>query len=396
MKKRYAILGVSMVGVVWSVVPATAQNNPAISALSAPSASPPTETNHRTRPPRKWIMVPTSDMAATASQDLLTTSGDLITVSDQKKDPTGSARRLGGMSKPSATPKIVRYDDGAVGLHEPEPFDQQADPGYRVTTSDPADVQRDFDIIAQLNRSKNITMHDDGGGIVTEVFGTDNRVRATPTNYYPRNAIGQLLLGDGGTCSGVLYGSNVVVTAAHCLYKNGGWRGFPNWKFRPGRDGASTPVECGVTNGFVLGGFTSNNTPENDFGGVKLNCSISGSVGNGYYPQVAISSGIQTSTEGLYIVGYPLEVNGVGVLGQQIEHWGRLIYDTSYLKSLNVDSSGGQSGGLWAIPCNSYGWYYCQVGQNKGDISFLFGLSPVNIAHQLTAANITTLANFAS
>lgn len=114
---------------------------------------------------------------------------------------------------------------------------------------------------------------------------------------------------------------------------------------------------------------------------------------HGYYPLVAIYSAIQTYIDGLYIVGYPVYAQGQYVAGQQWEDVGRLIYDTSYLKTLNVDLSGGESGGLWAVPCNAYGWYYCEVGPTKGDVSAgAFG--GFNIAHQFTAADLSTLANF--
>lgn len=169
----------------------------------------------------------------------------------------------------------------------------------------------------------------------------------------------------------------------------GTWKGFPNWTFRRGRDGATANYPaCQATGGFILGGFPANNTPQTDMGAVRLNCSVSGSFGNGYYPLVGISTGVQAGIDGLYIVGYPITAQGNNVLGQQWEHNGRLIYDTSFLKTLNVDTSGG----LWAIPCSQWGWYYCQVGVHKGDQDFLFG--SMNVGHQFTHAGITTLANF--
>lgn len=151
---------------------------------------------------------------------------------------------------------------------------------------------------------------------------------------------------------------------------------------------------CGVVTAFILGGFTTNNTPQNDFGAVKLDCNIPGSNGNGYYPQIALNPPtVQTSINGLYIVGYPSIAHGQWVSGEQWEGVGRLIYDNTFLKTVNVDASGGQSGGLWAVPCSAYGWYYCQVGPHKGDVSAgIFG--GMNIGHELTPSDVALLAYF--
>ncbi len=74
--------------------------------------------------------------------------------------------------------------------------------------------------------------------------------------------------------------------------------------------------------------------------------------------------------------------------------FGRIIYDTTYLKTINIDVSGGQSGTGWYIQCSDYGWAYCDVGQQKGDSSaFYFSM---NVAHQITPADIALLIQFAS
>jgi hypothetical protein len=106
-------------------------------------------------------------------------------------------------------------------------------------------------------------------------------VRNTPTNFYPRNAIGWLLTDNNVTgCTGVLYGSSTLVTAAHCLYddEKGAWRVDDSspWTFYPGIDGdiLGTPLFCNMTSAFILAEFTTNNAPETDMGAVALDCSI--------------------------------------------------------------------------------------------------------------------------
>ena len=371
------LLATAMILTVSSAQRVTAQGSSSAKATTIK------ETNLRDSPLLPFEAVSTSDTSLSSSQqDVLTVYGDLITAQQQRDDPRGSTERLlkgSSSATKGATASVVRFSDGAVGLDVPVPLSAQVDPRVAFSRSTSEQAAADQRQISSILGSGDVKFRD-LSGIRGDVLGSDNRTRATPTNYYPRNAIGQLVLGDGSVCSGVLYGPNVVVTAAHCLYSNGGWKGFPNWTFYPGRDGASAPMACSPSTAFILGGFPSSNTPQNDLGGVKLNCWIGGSTGNGYYPLVAIYSAIQTYIDGLYIVGYPVYAQGQYVAGQQWEDVGRLIYDTSYLKTLNTDLTGGQSGGLWAVPCNAYGWYYCEVGPTKGDVSAPpFG--GFNIAH---------------
>lgn len=93
------------------------------------------------------------------------------------------------------------------------------------------------------------------------------------------------------------YGSN----RCPLLVQPGTWKGFPNWTFRRGLDGPTQNYpDCTAVSGFILAAFVNNNTPENDMGALKVNCSVPGSFGNGYYPLVAISLAVQTFIDGLY------------------------------------------------------------------------------------------------
>jgi V8-like Glu-specific endopeptidase len=282
---------------------------------------------------------------------------------------------------------VYAYDDGAIGLHEPIPLDEQWTLKLPLLPSTPIEAAQQLETVGKIESSGLLGFKDEA------VFGTDDRVRATPTNYYPRNSMVKMNIG-GLLCSGVLVNANTVVTAAHCLYNNvSDQYRAGTWTFEPAQDGTVHNRTACTTllNYFVLGGYVNSNDPSEDFGAVKLGCSYSGSVGNGFYPMVAWpKTAIQAGRDGLYIVGYPATVRGTGVGGQQFEHQGRLIWDTTYLKTLNVDTSGGQSGGPWVMPCQDYGWYYCFIGPHKGSASFLFG--SMNTAHQNNAGDIALIA----
>jgi V8-like Glu-specific endopeptidase len=305
---------------------------------------------------------------------------------------TGEVKRISEMDTSSAAP-LVRYSNGAVGLAVPVSADLQK--SAVLPPASPGSLKEDLVRLSEIERSGGRKFTQEIGRLPEAVIGADDRVRATPTNYYPRSAMVKITTGDFSNCSGTLYASNKVVTAAHCLYDFGKkqWRPYP-WIVQPGRDGTTLNFgQCtSIVGAFVLGGYLTSDKEQNDLGGIKLGCSYPGSVGNGYYPLVALPNlAIQAGKDGLYIVGYPVFKQGVNVNGQQWEHNGRLIWDSTFLKTLNVDSSGGQSGGAWAIPCTEYGWYYCHVGPHTGSAAFLVG--GMNTGHQTTAADITALNN---
>lgn len=345
------------------------------------------------RPVALDYSIMTENQPAIAYEALLTASGDVIHPEELRQDFGRAMRKLNPNLEQERKPvkgRVVKYADGTVGSQAPTPLDRQADPRLPISRpSTAAEVEADMKAIDAILGSADAKFRDH------EVLGSDDRMRATPTNYYPRNAIGKLTTTEN-VCSGVVYGHNTVVTAAHCIFNRstGTFKGFPDWTFQRGLDGSTQNyADCRPTAAFIIAAFANDNTPQNDMGAFKIDCSVPGGFGNGYYPLVAISSAIQTFIDTLYIVGYPVTAQGMNVENQQWEDVGRLIYDTSFLKTRNVDATGGQSGGLWAIPCQQYGFYYCQVGPHKGDVTAgaFFGM---NIGHQFTPGGIQVLADF--
>lgn len=100
------------------------------------------------------------------------------------------------------------------------------------------------------------------------VLGNDDRqLRLSTTNYPWRAQVA--ILNPGSTtsrCSGVLVGPRHVLTAGHCLYKNGAW--FPNQKVAPGMKGIGV-FPNGLKNHqwyYISNGWLEDEDPENDFG----------------------------------------------------------------------------------------------------------------------------------
>lgn len=291
-------------------------------------------------------------------------------------------RAVGGTS-------VVAFSDGAVGLSKPVPYEDQFNPQVSIGKGRP--FSEDLAELKRISKSGLVRYTPEA------VIGSDDRRRATPTNTYPRRAVVQITTADGASCSGVLYASNEVMTAAHCLYDVSAsprrWRPYP-WTVEPARDGSThNATACtSITGGFVLSSYQTDPKAENDFGALKLGCSYPGSIGNGYYPIVALPLTAASSfKDGLFVMGYPAVAKGNPVLGQHWEHTGRLIWEYSTLKTLNVDTSPGQSGGPWAVPCTEYGWYYCTVGPHSGSAAFLVG--GMNIGHQVSPAELGYLDN---
>jgi V8-like Glu-specific endopeptidase len=261
----------------------------------------------------------------------------------------------------------------------------------------PTTPEQDFAQMEKMTSSGNPTFEPERSGPAPRaIFGSDGRSRRTPTTTIPSWSEVELFNPFAGHCTGTLYRSNKIVTSAHCLYNAAAGSFYPvgSWSVELARDGNTHHYPaCQGVKAFVLGSYPSDpNDPKDDFGGLKINCNYPGNIGNTQAPIVNISANPQTYKDGLRIYGYPVNAGGSNVVDQQWGMTGRLIYDTSFLKTLNLDTSPGQSGAGWYIPCSSFGWTYCSVGQHYGSAAFFYG--GMNVAHQTTGPDITLLVNF--
>ncbi len=123
-------------------------------------------------------------------------------------------------------------------------------PGDGVEAPDQG-VAYELPIQDRGNTSPNaIDFHGEDGSTLQLVIGPDGRVQVTDTTAPPYNKIAHLIIIDQGTgigqrCTGTFVGSNVLLTAAHCLW-NPNFEGFPDSvEVMPGRHGEELPFGTG-------------------------------------------------------------------------------------------------------------------------------------------------------
>src|SRR5205807_613773 len=112
------------------------------------------------------------------------------------------------------------------------------------------------------------------------IFGSDDRVRISPTMSYPFRAIGYLFTqypslaeGYGKGCSATLIGTRYLLTAAHCLYNEEAGEWSTHVTFYPGMDGDRSPYGSfaaqtwSVPSGYI-------NSPDRKYDGDHMNYDI--------------------------------------------------------------------------------------------------------------------------
>ena len=143
------------------------------------------------------------------------------------------------------------------------------------------------------------------------IYGTDNRVRITPTTTFPARAVVQITRNGGAHCTGWLISADTVATAGHCLHTggNGGswYTGLVVW---PGRNGSYAPYgSCTTRYASSVSGWVRNNDETYDYGTIKLNCRVGNTTGwFGFWSQSAGLAG-----QVAIVQGYP----GEKAFGQQ-------------------------------------------------------------------------------
>jgi glutamyl endopeptidase len=171
------------------------------------------------------------------------------------------------------------------------------------------------------------------------IIGTDNRTRVTTTTGFPWRAVVWIQAknpaGQSFTCTGFLYGANAVATAGHCLYDRGnkGWN--QNFVVIPGANGSSQPYgHCGASVVTTTTAYVNNGTTTEDYGAIKLNCSVGNTTGWFGFAYPANTS--QTWR----LTGYPCDK----AAGTMWTATGQITKQNTAETDYNIDMAGCQSG----------------------------------------------------
>lgn len=110
------------------------------------------------------------------------------------------------------------------------------------------------------------------------VIPPDTRVKVDSA-VYPNRAV-VLISTDLGSCTGFLYGPNIVATAGHCVHTGSGGRFATSAQVYPGWDGTIAPYgSCWGRTLYTVVGWATNGLMEYDYGAIKLDCAIGNTVG---------------------------------------------------------------------------------------------------------------------
>lgn len=183
------------------------------------------------------------------------------------------------------------------------------------------------------------------GKVPLKVIPPDNRTRVTGTDEWPYCTFGKLDLvfpKGGASGSGVLVGSNVVLTAGHCAFdqKLGGWvRGA---RFTPGKNETAAPFGfCDALKAHSTAGWVERGNPDYDIAAFVLKENFGISVGS---INIDILSDDQLKKVTLAVTGYPGDKGGL----QMWTHAEKIKTVTPSKLFYEIDTESGQSGApLW-------------------------------------------------
>lgn len=233
-------------------------------------------------------------------------------------------------------------------LEQPLALDNRAAPQTRLSPGY-AGPMRNSGLLAPDSLTELSGLPDLLGGDLgmDKVFGSDQRVRITPTNYFPASAQCRLVMTfpDGYTSagSGSMIGSKYVLTAGHCVYSHdhGGWA--TSVSVFPGQDGSTKPWSAWATYLRSVEGWTSDENNDYDYALVTLNSHVG--YNTGWFGLGSYSNATLDNIYG-YIAGYP----GDKAWGTQWQSNGRIEDYDSTMVYYDTDTNSGQSGsGVYRI-----------------------------------------------